>query len=231
MKKKLTSIGLLLLLSYNQSCSNTNDEIMFDESAKTSQIINNVKRVSASDSKSLKGYVSNILAINNEIKALIDNDKTANFSYISANIGTVKSLDELQQLYKQANVTHSNDLIQLFQQANTETEIFINSNENFYTNFDEVKRSEMILNEIDNQLGFEDYGLSARTNCQANFSKQQGRCMRNYAISMTGVAVSGFFSFGVSTVVGGAVATTMMMACIHDSEEDYWDCVHAGGIR
>jgi len=227
MRKKLLLIGVISLLSISQSCSNS-EEL---SSKNTSQVekTNGMSNRMMSNSKSLSGYVSDILSIQTEIKSILDNESNANFSMIQSGIENVKTVEDLKLLYRNANVIHVEELISLYTEMSQSSETFIKSNSEFYTNFNEEKRKQIIYNEIDTQLGYNEFSETARTNCHANFTKASGRCMRNYAIAMTGVAVSGFFSFGVGTVVGGAVATTMMIMCNSDADADYHDCVHDGG--
>lgn len=229
MKTKLSIAGVLFLLAF-QSCDNRASEELSSQNGTikvSSSKGNNLARLSF-DSKSLSGYISNQLALQLEVKNLLDNEKNVDYSLIQSELQNVETIEQLELLYKNANILHGEELISLYNEMNSNSEIFINNNKDFYTKYTQDQRSTLIIEEIDRQLGYDD-NLAARVNCHANFVKASNRCMRNYAISMTGVAVSGFFSFGVSTVVGGAVATTMMVMCNSDADEDYHDCVKGGG--
>lgn len=228
MRKKLFVVGVLSLLSIFQSCNN-GEEISNEKNSSVEKTASSYSSRLTSDSKTLSGYVTNILATQTEIKSILDSENNANFAMIQSGMQNVKTVEDLELLYRNANVTHIEELISLYESMGNNSEIFINNNPDFYSNYTEKNRSELIINEIDIQLGYTEGDLQARTNCHNNYVKGNKRCLRNFAITMTGVAVSGFFSFGVSTVVGGAVGTIMLQACVHDTEIDYSDCVKDGG--
>lgn len=229
MRKKLLVIGILSLLSIFQSCNNDGELSTNDNNSSITETTNSYGSRLASDSKTLSGYITNILSIQTEIISILDSESNANFAMIQSGMQNVKTVKDLELLYRNANVTHIEELISLYETMGSNSETFIKSNPDFYSNYTEEKRSELMISEIDNQLGYIDDDLQARTNCHNNYVKANNRCLRNFAITMTGVAVSGFFSFGVSTVVGGAAATIMVQFCVHDAEIDYSDCVHDGG--
>lgn len=230
MKKKLFVAGMLFLLTF-QSCSN-NDELTGQESGAKIEKSNISNRLNArsADSKSLSGFIANQLSIEAEIKDLLDNESKVDYSGIQLGLDKIRTIEELQSLLKSSNIVEAEKLILLYQEMDSNNEMFINSNPEFYSKYNEEERQKILTAEIDSRLGYnEETGALAKTNCQANFTKASNRCMRTYAIAMAGVAVSGFFSLGVGTAVGGTVATIAMIACNSDAEDDYHDCVKDGG--
>ena len=223
MKKNLFVTGMLFLQIF-QSCNN--DELSLQNVTSTTEK-SNTSRL-AFDSKTLSGFVSNQLILQAQVKELLVVEKNVDYSMIQSGLQNVKTIEDIHLLYKNANITHGEELISLYKEMSLNAETFIKNNSDFYSKYNKEERLEIITKEIDSQLRYDD-GLSSKVDCHTNFVKASNRCMRNYAISMTGVAVSGFFSFGVGTVVGGAVATTMMVACNSDADSDYHDCVKGGG--
>ncbi|MBB4806409.1 hypothetical protein HNP38_001681 [Chryseobacterium defluvii] len=230
MKKKLFIAGVSLFMIF-QSCTNEELSSQSDpQMMKTEINSSSTAGRSASESHTLKGFVANQLAIDAEIKTLLDEEVNINYSAIQAGLGNVKTNEELEQLYRNANVTHAEELVSLYKELSLHTEAFIKSNKDFYSSYNEEDRARLITAEIDSQIGYhEESGIMSKANCHANYVKASNRCMRNYAITMSFAAVSGFVSFGASTVIGAAAATAVMIACNSDADEDYHDCVHAGG--
>ncbi|GAB0155366.1 hypothetical protein CHRYSEOSP005_06270 [Chryseobacterium sp. Alg-005] len=228
MKKKLFVAGACLLLVF-QSCNNEELSQGNTQMMKTETSGDAIMGRAAAESQTLQGFVANQLAIDAEIKAILDSETNVDYSMIQAGLEKVQTTEELEQLYRDANVNRAEELISLYNELNLHSEAFIKSNPDFYSNNTEEVRTKLITAEIDAQIGYSDDSAMMKANCHANFVKASKRCMRNYAITMSFAAVSGFISFGASTVVGAAAATAVMIACNADADEDYHDCVQDGG--
>ncbi|RKT01123.1 hypothetical protein [Chryseobacterium defluvii] len=230
MRKKLFVAGACMLLAF-QSCNNNDELSGQDHSTITKTETTNQSSVSrvTSDSQSLSGYVSNQIATQTEIKNLLDNETNVDYSAIQAGLQNIQTIEELELLYKNANVVRAEELVSLYEELNSNTEIFINSNRDFYANYSEEDRLRLLSAEIDSQLSYNDSETFARTNCHANFVKASKRCMKKFAMEVGLAAIGGIFTGGTTAVIGSGIATVNMIMCNADADEDYHDCVHEGG--
>lgn len=230
MRKKLFVAGALFLLVF-QSCSSSEDlSTGQDPNMKVTQKAS--LKNGRSSSGTLANYVSAQLNIQSEIKNILDNEKNADFSLIQSRIDRVKTVEELEKLYKSAKIERSRELISMYEKMRNNSQAFRDSNADFYSKYNEEERGRMLTNEIDQQLGYDENARMANgRNCQAGYVRASNRCMRNYAITMGGAVLVGVFSGGTGAVIGGAVATTNMIVCNSDAETDYRTCVRDGGTR
>lgn len=230
MRKKLFATGVFLLLVF-QSCNN-NEELSYQDNAQMIKVETSGDAVFAklaAESQTLQGFVANEIAIAAQIKTLLDNEVNVNYSMIQTGIGNVKTVEELELLYRNANVSHAVELISLYEELSLNTQTFINSNPEFYSLYTEEERTEFINNEIDTQLEYNEASVFAKTNCHANFVKASKRCMKKFAMEVGLAAIGGIFTGGTTAVIGSGVATVNMIMCNADADEDYHDCVHEGG--
>ena len=229
MRKKLFVVGVLSLLSIFQSCNN-GEEISNEKNSSVEKTASSYSSRLTSDSKTLSGYVANILATQTEIKSILDSESNANFAMIQSGMQNVKTIEDLELLYRNANITHIEELISLYKNISTDSETFSKSNPEFYSRYTDEERLNLLTQEIDSQLGYsEAEGLSARTNCHAVFMKATRRCMRNYAIEIAGSVAVGVFTGGIGGGIAAGIATVHMIACNGDADIDYHDCVEEGG--
>jgi hypothetical protein len=223
MQKKLFAAGILFLLVF-QSCNN-NEDLPSQDTRIENKISDNA---AGSSSKTLSGYVTSQLSIQSEIKTLLESEKNVNYSLIQSSLQSITSIEGLEQLYNNANVEHRAELLSLFAELNSNTEVFIKSNPGFYSNYTEKERLDLLTVEIDAQLG-DASGTAARENCHAGFVKATKRCMRTFALEASFAVVGGIFTGGIGGAIGGALATTHMVICNSDADTDYHQCVSAGG--
>jgi hypothetical protein len=229
MKKNLFVTGILCLLMF-QSCNNTNDSLIDQEHAKVGNQSSINQSISDSKSLSLSGFIANQILIETKIKDLLDNESKVNYSEIQLGLDKIKTIEELQSLLKNANISEAEQLISLYQQLGSNTEKFINSNPEFYSKYSEEERQNLLITEIDSQLGYDEVlGITAKTNCHANFVKASNRCMKKFVMETGLAVVGGIFTGGTTAVLGGAAATIGLVMCNADADEDYHDCVHEGG--
>lgn len=230
MKKNLFVVGACLLLML-QSCHNTDDLSGQDTVVKTESSTKTLSRKGETDNQTLSGYVKNQLAIQAEIKAIMDTEINADISLIQSRINSVQTVAELEALYREAKIERFNDLISLYTNMADNTQAFRNANPEFYSQYTEEKRASILTQEIDLQLNYgEETDLTERIrNCHAEFTSATRRCMRNFAIEVGMSAVGGIFTGGAGAIIGGGAATVHMVVCNSDADSDYHGCVRAGG--
>ncbi|MEY8761682.1 hypothetical protein [Chryseobacterium tongliaoense] len=229
MKKNLFVVGACLLLML-QSCHNTDDLSGQDTTVKTESHSKAFSRLGETNNQTLPDYVKNQLAIQAEIKAILDSEPNADHFLIQSRINSVTTVDELETLYKEAKIVRFNDLISSYTNMADNTQAFRNANQGFYTKYTEEQRKVMLAQEIDLQLSYtEDAGVMARRNCHLEFTSASRRCMRNFVIEVGMSAIGGIFTGGAGAIIGGGAATVHMVVCNSDADSDYHGCVKAGG--
>ncbi|WP_292008411.1 hypothetical protein [Chryseobacterium sp.] len=227
MKQKLFVAGMLSFLTVFQSC-NSNDDLPLQDTGFGNESISETSKLSL---RTLSSYVAELLSDQVEIQNILDREKNVNHSLIQSKINSITTEKELETLYRDAGVRNIKGLITLYRKIGENTKVFVEENKEFYSRYNEKERESMLIKEIDSQLGYDEQeGAFFKKDCHATYVKTSRRCMRNYAISMAGVAASGLISLGAGTVIGGAVATTMMIICNSDAETDYHSCVKEGGL-
>ena len=77
-----------------------------------------------------------------------------------------------------------------------------------------------------NKLLKSDENKSVTSACQNRFARAKGRCKTNFAIGVAGLAISGFFSLGIGTIVGAGFVSGLGVKCTSDALSDYNDCVN-----
>lgn len=104
--------------------------------------------------------------------------------------------------------------------------IFVSHYVNNY-NYSELKLKEIVNNEIDKQLGINEIlekSLDCRGECARRWYKAKKRCDRNYIIGNAAVAISGFFTLGIGTIIGAASVGGVALLCANDARNDADDC-------
>ncbi|MDD3773326.1 MAG: hypothetical protein PHC38_11825 [Weeksellaceae bacterium] len=165
-------------------------------------------------------YSKQIIQLLNESETSFDNNSVSEIMMIETEL-------ELENYYESKGVSNPSLLVEYLMLVMENSESFLINNSLFMelTNEEQYFLIEDALNnKMDLDIDFWGYTTNART-CHDQFEIDQNRCMRNYAIGTAAAIASGFISFGWGTVIGYAVVQANMMACLHDSEVDYHDCI------
>lgn len=87
----------------------------------------------------------------------------------------------------------------------------------------------MIINDLKNEIIKQSKDkkkllYSKVDGCLEALNVAGANCDENYAISLIGISVSTFWTFGIGTVIGYGVATAVMIKCHDDAGAAYSDC-------
>ncbi|MGJ8591126.1 MAG: hypothetical protein ACSHXF_01180 [Aquaticitalea sp.] len=177
----------------------------------------------------LQQFVTNHLAINQNIFALIKNEQNMNLSLLTeTNIERATNENELKQIFIDANFTQQADLFNLAEQIRANIQVFVSSNPAFYK-LSETERNSLFIQEIDRQLEFQEESTSSRLTCAGNRGRAENRCLRNYSIQSGVAVVVGAATAGFGWLVGWGAASGMFIWCLEDAQSDYEDCIANGG--
>ncbi len=91
----------------------------------------------------------------------------------------------------------------------------------------ETEVSEVLITEIRKQQQIKkETQNSIDRSCMSALDNALENCGENYASSLVLVIVSGFISFGITTIIGYAGATAIMVKCCDDAAIAYEDCIN-----
>ena len=112
----------------------------------------------------------------------------------------------------------------LFEELSRNIELFLLSISNL-ENYSQKEIEMIVINEIKKQYSEKNSNLFNKAGfCEDALNSASSNCEENYAISVAVVVVSGFWSFGVGTVIGYAAATALMVKCYEDASAAYREC-------
>ncbi|RMZ57966.1 hypothetical protein D1632_16810 [Chryseobacterium nematophagum] len=226
MERKLFVAAVLSIITL-QSCHD--EDVLIQESTVSIEKNMNIA-YRGSESNMISEYVQKQLSVQYEIKEIVEKEKNINFPLLQSKMGRVSTIEELEALYKEAGIHNIKELIERYERLKRNTIDFQQTHSDFFLQYNEEKRRELLISEMDRQLGnLGNNGLLARNDCHAGFVRASKMCMRNYGIEVVGSAAVGAFTGGVGGVIAGSIATAHMVACNSDAERDYHICVKEGG--
>ncbi len=136
----------------------------------------------------------------------------------------VYHLDNIDELIQNMSITNNQEARENITNMVNNITTFLNSNPELLE-LGEEGVMELISIEVDNQLENENNSYATRFGpCEDARATGESRCQRNYAISMAGAAVAGFFSMGTGWVIGVVAIQAVAIACNGDVMSDYREC-------
>ncbi|NMH89114.1 hypothetical protein [Flavivirga algicola] len=215
-KKTYFSLFLATLLLFTSCTQYAND---IDENITiTSQITEHL---------SLEDYVNNHINLTSKLFDIINNEKNVSQDILRESKRYSTSKENIKTL-KEAGFKETEIISDLLIKISNNTSKFIQNNPTL-TKFSENEIEDTLTIEIDKQLKFNKLAKLAeskysKSDCQSRFETAKGRCKTNFAIGIAGLAISGFFSFGLGTVVGAGFVSGLAVKCSNDALADYNAC-------
>jgi len=94
----------------------------------------------------------------------------------------------------------------------------------YFINLEKKDIEAIIQKEVDLQLNKLNTSGSP---CGDAFLAAHDVCLENLLVSGGAVIVSGFFTFGIGTFIGGGVAGIQFLRCSNTADENYYACLEA----
>ncbi len=187
------------------SCYNSSNDILSSEEINT---------------LAMEKYVEKHISLTNELAGIFAEEKNIDINILSSSPDYFNSIDEFKTFLKDARVVKALEI------ANLSSEIQ-NNTDKFLQNLSIVNKEEinnLISAEINRQINNNLYLSKSSDICRDNWLRARERCERNFAIAIAGLAISGFFTLGLGTVIGAGVAGTVLILCGNDAANDLTEC-------
>lgn len=170
------------------------------------------------------------IQISEKLSFLLEKEKDIDFEILDNMSKKLNNYDDLEKVLIKSNITEYKATSLLLKEMQE------NMNElvNYYVKKNKLNEEEItkiVTNEIDRLLKGEKTsdGLQTKSDncieeCARRWVIATDRCKRNWYISNGAVAVAGFFSLGIGTLIGATAAGGVALLCQYDANSDRDDC-------
>ena len=173
------------------------------------------------NSESLENFISKQLLISEKLSHYVANQDEM-MTKLNSEPEIYHSRFELNEYLRKNNIENSEEIADMIFDIQELTNNFL-INSSYLNQYSEEEIKSIFANEIEKQMT--SYSVQGKSYCGDRYNTAQNRCDRNYAISLTGLAVSAFITFGVGTVVGAGVAATIHAICRVEAHNDFKQCI------
>lgn len=176
----------------------------------------------------LTNYVEKHINLSFELFDILKKEENINLKELEVSLKN-KSKEEVHQILKKANFIHHEIIMDLLEKIENNSFLFAKNNQ-YLNKYKVVDIESLIQQEIIRQLAIfknnsnMDYKLQ-KGPCEDAYNTSGDNCNENFAISAAAVGVSGFFSLGIGTLVGGMAAFMLYVKCTSDANHAYYDCL------
>ena len=175
----------------------------------------------------LTKVVSKHIEISEEIALKFTNEEELDLNFLFNSPKYFKTSDELKNNLVKAKFKNVEELTFLFKELNENITSFLESI-NARENYTEEEVQKIISDEINKQFDENNNAFlnHKQSSCYSNFERAKSRCNRNWYLANAAVAISGFFTLGIGTLVGATAAGSMAILCITDARSDLNECLN-----
>jgi len=173
-------------------------------------------------------FASTQLEISREIGTLFSKERGIDLNLLERELPSAVDINSVKTILLKAGFTQIDEFISALQKMERNS-VRLKS-ENPQIEMISTSDFESALSNKINSLSIkEEDNIEKRTPeevlCYDNRRRAEDRCVRNYAISMGVVIVSGLISAGWGTVIGFGAAHAMEVVCIADAQGDFERCM------
>lgn len=175
----------------------------------------------------LKSVVENHIKISQKIAYKFKNEDNIDINILSNSHFFFNNAGELNLTLKKAKVKDSEELTILFLELQNNINMFLESID-AKNNYTEDEITKIIVDEINFQIDGQEHNIvtsKAVNSCWDGYSRAKSRCERDWYIGVAALAISGFFSGGISSIIGAATVRGMLLNCINDAQNDRDECL------
>lgn len=203
--------SLMLVVSCSQYDNNIEDSSLSEKNLE--------KQMKIGTPRGLSNYVSKSIDIGMELTDLLKNEQNFDLS-IEGLTTLIETPEVLEELLNTAGIEQFNETTRLITEFNENSIDFAQKNP-YLDNHQKEEIEKILEDEVNNQLA---KILISGDPCAEAFHAAHDVCLENLIISGGAVIISGFFTLGIGTFIGGGVAGIQFLRCSNQADQDYYDC-------